>query len=93
LKIQVTSARYKAARVVNQELILLYHYIGTEILKRQESLGWGAKVIDKLSKDLSAEFSDMKGFSPRNLKYMRRFAEEYQDREFVQQVVDEKFYC
>ncbi|MBX9743054.1 MAG: PDDEXK nuclease domain-containing protein [Chthoniobacterales bacterium] len=87
LKSRVLSSRYQAARSVNKELILLYHHIGTEILKSQQEYGWGAKIIDQLSKDLHAEFPEMKGFSPRNLKYMRKFAQEYPDVEFVQQVV------
>jgi len=40
--------------------------------------------------DLKSEFTDLKGFSERNLKYMRKFAEEYNDIEFVQQVVVQK---
>jgi predicted nuclease of restriction endonuclease-like (RecB) superfamily len=87
LKVRVSSSRHKAALSVNKELILLYHHIGSEILKCQKEHGWGAKVIDQLSKDLKSEFSEMKGFSPRNLKYMRKFAEEYPAIQFVQQVV------
>ena len=87
LKSRVLSSRYQAARSVNKELILLYHHIGTEILKSQQEYGWGAKIIDQLSKDLHAEFPEMKGFSPRNLKYMRKFAQEYPDAEFVQEVL------
>lgn len=86
MKEHIATSRYKAALAVNSKLILLYHYIGTGILKRQEEYGWGAKVIDQLSKDLKSVFPEMKGFSARNLKYMRRFAEEYPDVEFVQQV-------
>jgi len=40
--------------------------------------------------DLKSEFTDLEGFSERNLKYMRKFAEEYNDIEFVQQVVVQK---
>src|SRR3990167_10450159 len=87
LKERVASSRYKAALSVNKELILLYHHIGGQILQAQARHGWGAKIIDTLSKDLKAEFPEMKGFSPRNLKYMRKFAEEYPELEFVQQVV------
>lgn len=87
IKKKVSSSRYQAARAANKELILLYHYIGTQILQKQEELGWGTKVIENLSKDLSKAFPEMKGFSSRNLKYMRKFAEEYPDFEFVQQVV------
>ncbi|GFR26428.1 putative nuclease YhcG [Trichonephila clavata] len=85
LKEQIATSRYKAALVVNSKLIVLYHHIGTEILKRQKEHGWGAKIIDQLSKDLRSAFPEMKGFSPRNLKYMRKFAEEYSDIEFVQE--------
>ena len=49
--------------------------------------GWGAKVVDRLASDLCREFPDMKGFSPRNLKYMRLFAETWTDEQFVQQVI------
>lgn len=87
LKKRVSASRYKAALNVNKELILLYHHIGSQILLSQANQGWGAKVIDQLSKDLTATFPEMKGFSTRNLKYMRKFAEEYSDIEFVQQAV------
>jgi len=69
----------------NKEMILLYWEIGKEILARQKKRGWGAKVIDYLSKDLRRSFPEMKGFSPRNLKYMRTFAEAWPDKVIVQQ--------
>lgn len=87
LKERVASSRYKAALIVNKELIMLYHHIGMQILEAQSKQGWGAKVIDQLSKDLVSEFPEMKGFSVRNLKYMRKFAEEYPDPQFVQEVL------
>lgn len=87
LKKRVSEARYKAASRVNTELILLYHHIGFTILEAQKNHEWGSKVIDQLSRDLRSEFPEMKGFSPRNLKYMRKFAQEYPGREFVQQLV------
>ena len=77
VKTRVVTSRYKAALAVNSELILLYHFIGNEILKRQQIHGWGAKIIEQLSKDLRSEFPEIKGFSTRNLKYMRYFAAAY----------------
>ncbi|HEX4937092.1 MAG TPA: PDDEXK nuclease domain-containing protein [Candidatus Kapabacteria bacterium] len=70
---------------MNGVLVLLYWQIGRDILARQAQQGWGAKVIERLAQDLRAAFPDMKGFSPRNLKYMRAFAEAWPDSEFVQQ--------
>ena len=87
LKDDVRASRIRVARAVNTELILLYHRIGTYILKLQKEQGWGSKVIQQLSKDLKSTFPDMNGFSERNLKYMRKFAFEYPDAEFVQQAV------
>ncbi len=89
LKARVASSRVKAALSVNKELILLYHHIGTQILESQAKLGWGTKIIEQLSRDLRSEFPEMKGFSPQNLKYMRKFAEEYRLGEIGQQAVDQ----
>lgn len=86
LKARVRSARLTAAVAVNRELVLLYWSIGRDVLDRQAREGWGAKVVDRLAADLRAEFPEMRGFSPRNLKYMRSFAEAYAETEFVQTV-------
>lgn len=87
LKARIRSAQLKAALSVNRELILLYWRIGRQILESQRQEGWGSKVIDRLSKDLRIAFPEMKGFSPRNLKYMRALAEAYPEEQFVQQPV------
>ncbi len=87
LKERIRSSQQRAVLSVNRELVLLYWQIGRDILSRQQDQGWGTKVIDRLAKDLTGEFPNMKGFSRRNLLYMRRFAEEWPDRKFVQQTV------
>jgi predicted nuclease of restriction endonuclease-like (RecB) superfamily len=86
IKTHICTAQVKAALAVNHELILLYWHIGREILTRQQQQGWGAKVIDLLSRDLRLEFPQMKGFSTRNLKYIRAFSEAYPDQQIVQQL-------
>ena len=87
LKSRIHSAQQGAALAVNRELVLLYWQIGRDILVRQAEQGWGAKVIERLAHDLCAAFPEMKGFSPRNLKYMRAFAEAWPEAEFVQAVL------
>ena len=89
LKAKIRSAQIKAALSVNNQLIRLYWEIGQEILKKQKEAGWGAKIIDQLAKDLRTSFPDMKGFSLSNLKYMRRFAEEYPELRIGQQPADQ----
>lgn len=87
LKVRIHTAQQRATLAVNQELVLLYWQVGHDILTRQAKQGWGSKVIERLSQDLRAAFPNMKGFSPRNLKYMRAFAEAWPDSEFVQEVL------
>lgn len=87
LKEVIRTARLTTAVKVNEELTLLYWRIGRDILDRQAAEGWGARVIDRLAADLRRDFPDMTGLSPRNLKYMRAFAEAFPEREVVQQVV------
>lgn len=87
LKQRIQSAQQHVTLSVNRGLIMLYWQIGREILDRQQSQGWGAKVIEQLAKDLTAAFPDMKGLSRRNLLYMRSFAEAWPEPEFVQEVL------
>ena len=88
LKAKIKTAQLKAAISANQEVILLYWEFGKEIYEKQEKLGWGNSVVDSLEKDLKAEFPNVKGFSRRNLFYMKQFYVFYRlDFEVVQQRV------
>jgi len=85
IKTRVHAARSRAALAANAELIQLYWQIGDEILQRQRSAQWGDRVLDRLASDLREAFPDIKGFSSRNLKYMRYFAEHCPAQTFGQQ--------
>ncbi len=87
LKKMIQQERLRVVLSSNAALVNLYWDIGHGILKKQEKEGWGARVIDRLSSDLSKDFPDMKGFSPRNLKYMRAFAEAWPDKTIVQRAI------
>ena len=87
LKQRIQQAQIRAALSVNRELVLLYWQTGRDILQRKKEQGWGAKVVDQLAADLHKSFPEMQGFSARNLKYMRAFAEAWPDVAIVQQLV------
>jgi predicted nuclease of restriction endonuclease-like (RecB) superfamily len=89
LKKDIARARQRAASAVNSELVGLYARIGREILFRQETQGWGARVIDRLARDLKDAFPDMRGWSSSNLKYMRFFAQQCPDGRIGQQPADQ----
>jgi len=65
----------------------IYWDVGRSILQRQREQGWEAKGIEHISKDLKRTFPDMRGLSPRNLLYMRAFADAWPEREIVQEAL------
>lgn len=80
----VESGQQRAIRAANNELVATYWQIGRDILDRQDEEGYGTRVIDRLSFDLRERFTDARGYSPRNLKYMRAFAAAWPDPTVVQ---------
>lgn len=84
---KVTTGRIRAVAAVNRELIATYWAVGKELLTRETSEGRGAKVVLRLSTDLKERFPEAQGFSPRNLRYMKAFAEVRPDATKLQQPV------
>lgn len=87
VKSEIQRQRISVVLNANASMIRLYWNIGQAILQKQSDEGWGAKVIDRMAADIKASFPEMSGFSPRNIKYMRKFAECWPDYTIVQQVV------
>jgi len=83
IKIRIKTAQYRAVLGANCEQILLYWNIGKIIIANTK---YGAKFIENLACDIKAEFPNAKGYSARNLKYMRKFAEIVNDEQKVQTV-------
>ena len=81
---RAATARGRAARAVNTELVLLYWLIGRAILTEQERHSWGDDIVGLLAQDLRARSDLGRGFSRRNLFYMRKFAALWSDEEIVQ---------
>lgn len=88
IKQRVNQARYQSLRIVNKEMINLYMFIGKTV-NEKTSQGWGTGVVDRLSGDLAIEYPEIKGFSPRNIRYMSKFYETYKDNEILQRAVAE----
>jgi hypothetical protein len=84
LKARIHQERLRVVLASNAVMVLLYWDLGRSILEKQADQGWGSRVIDRLAADLREAFPEMKGFSPRNLKYMRAVAAAWPDRQIVQ---------
>jgi len=83
IKKEITKTQLEIMQNANMKLVNLYFNIG-KVLEEQST--WGNKFIDNLAIDLKISFPNLKGFSVRNLKYMKTFYNEYKDDEFVQLV-------
>lgn len=87
LKQRVRTAQVRAARAANTELLRLYWSIGRDILDRQDTAGWGSKVVERLAADLQREFPGQRGWSRTNLLYMRKVADVWPtEAEFVHHI-------
>lgn len=80
----IDTAKLKTAISVNMGTLSLYWNIGKSILQKQKQEGWGKQVIEQLSKDLISRYPDDRGYSKRNLGYMKSFAMQYPDFPFLQ---------
>ncbi len=73
IKEKIQSSQIKAALAVNQELLNLYWFLGEQIIEKQKNSKWGDGFLKQMSQDLLKEFPEIKGFSRRNLFYMRKW--------------------
>ena len=81
IKKAITKTQLEIMNDANKKLVNLYYNIG-KIL--EENSNWGNKFIDNIALELKITFPNLKGFSVRNLKYMKSFYKEYkEDEEFV----------
>lgn len=88
LKEKVRRTQLRASMAANSVLIDFYWELGKEIVRLETGNHWGTKMIEQLSIDLKLEFSQIKGFSRRNLYAIRQWYLFYSTRyEFVPQAV------
>ena len=87
VKERVRAAQYDALKAVNTELVGLYWDIGRMIVERQADADHGSAIAEQLAADLRKEFSGIKGFSRRNVFYMREFYLSYSELPKVQPLV------
>ncbi|MCR5607916.1 MAG: PDDEXK nuclease domain-containing protein, partial [Lachnospiraceae bacterium] len=83
IKKKVANAQYRTMIKANEELIKLYWDIGNELCQKDK---YGTKFIEYLAKELKLANPKIRGFSERNLRYMKKFAKEIRDEEYLQRI-------
>ena len=85
----IKTTKDRILKTVNTEIIDLYWQIGKEISEKAQNGGWGKSVVEELSNHSTANFGDMRGFSPQNIWRMKQFYETYKDSQILSALLRE----
>jgi len=85
----IKTAKDRILKTVNTEIIDLYWQIGKEVSEKAQNGGWGKSVVEELSNHITANFGDMRGFSPQNIWRMKQFYETYKDSQILSTLLRE----
>ena len=85
----IKTAKDRILKTVNTEIIDLYWQIGKEVSEKAQNGGWGKSVVEELSNHITANFGDMRGFSPQNIWRMKQFYETYKDSQILSALLRE----
>ena len=77
IKAAILQSQYEAAKSANEKQLMLYYGIGKYISLNSRNGFWGQGAIDTISEQLCRELPGLRGFTGRNLRYMRTFYEEW----------------
>ena len=83
----ISTARERAYKKVNEELILMYWSIGQFLSEQMKSTDYGDKYIDSIAEYIKDQFPGIKGFNRRGLYRMKQFYELYAGNEIVSPLV------
>ena len=77
IKQRVLLAQQRVIYAANEEMLRMYWDVGEMLQQSQDADGWGKKTLQRLAADLKNEYSEIKGFTVRNMQYMIQFYNEY----------------
>lgn len=83
IKTAILQSQYDAARSVNEKQLALYYGVGKYISQNSRKGFWGKGAIDAISERLDKALPGLRGFTSRNLRYMRTFYEEWEILDFA----------
>ena len=79
IKAAILRSQYQAAKGANEVQLGLYYSVGAYVSANTRNGFWGTGALKVISDQLQRELPGLRGFSERNLKYMRTFFEEWSD--------------
>lgn len=80
IKAAILRAQYEATKSANAQQLQLYYAVGGYLACLSEQQQWGSGALDAIGERLQRDLPGLRGFSGRNLRYMRTFYSEWCDR-------------
>lgn len=77
IKQRVLLAQQRVIYAANEEMLRMYWDVGEMLQQSQDADGWGKKTLQRLAVDLKNDYSEIRGFSVRNMQCMIQFFNEY----------------
>ena len=78
IKTAILQSQYDAACSVNEKQLMFYYRIGKYVSVNSRNGFWGKGALESISQQLEKELPGLRGFTSRNLRYMRTFYEEWE---------------
>ncbi|MBQ8703682.1 MAG: DUF1016 family protein [Bacteroidales bacterium] len=78
IKNAILQSQARAARMISGSQLSLYFGVGLYVSANSREGTWGTGAIDDISKQLHKELPGLRGFSAKNIRNMRQFAEYWQ---------------
>lgn len=77
IKAAILKSQYETGRAANANQLGLYYSIGGYVSANVRSQKWGSGALESISGQLQKELPGLRGFSARNMYYMKTFYEEW----------------
>jgi len=91
IKNRFKNAQIKAAIKINSEQLLFNWQLGRDLVEQNVEEKWGKGIVEQLSLDLQAAFPEAKGFSARNLWFMKQWYSFYaENRDIINRFAEDE---
>lgn len=87
IKQRVLIAQQRVIYAANEEMLRMYWDVGEMLQQSQDADGWGKKTLQRLAVDLKNDYSEIKGFTVRNMQYMVQSITNHWTTRYLQEAI------
>ena len=87
IKQRVLIAQQRVIYAANEEMLRMYWDVGEMLQQSQDADGWGKKTLQRLAVDLKNDYSEIKGFTVRNMQYIVQSITNHWTTRYLQEAI------